>query len=233
MTYTYDDDNISFTYQIIQKKQIKHSYIRITKDSIIVTANKRRSIDYLHKFVASKSNWISKHINKSEKLSKLSLLDEDAYIYLLGIEYKIKISIYPNIKKETLELIDNIMYFKLNTTIEHDRLIALRDNYYKSKCPTIITPIVEKYSQYMNLQPNKIGYRHTKTRWGSCSSKNNISLNTRLMMLPTPLIEYIVIHELAHIKHKNHSKIFWNLVEMYEPDWKSKRGEIRGFERLL
>jgi len=72
-----------------------------------------------------------------------------------------------------------------------------------------------------------------KTRWGSCSAKNTISLNYYLAKLPESLIEYVVVHELAHIKEKNHSAKFWNLVEKYLPDVKKRRKLLREYEKLM
>ena len=233
MRYIYSDDSISFQYQIVQKKQTRHNYIRITNDIVIVTANTKSTLKSLHSFVSSKRSWISKHLNKTKTAKQAKLTDEDATIYLLGTAYKIQTTIDKEIKKEKLELRNEHMHFSLAGTPSHEKLRTLRDEYYKSLCQDTITPIVQNFSQQMGLHPNKISYRHTKTRWGSCSGQNNISLNTRLMMLPLSLIHYIVIHELSHIKHKNHSKSFWDLVGRYEPEWKSKRKELRDYEKLF
>lgn len=62
---------------------------------------------------------------------------------------------------------------------------------------------------------NKVAIRNQKTRWGSCSKNNNISLNMQLMNLPVELIDYVILHELVHTKVKNHSKFFWNTLENY------------------
>ncbi len=102
---------------------------------------------------------------------------------------------------------------------------------YKEKLPSVVLSFVEEYSNRMNLYPNKISFRFNKTRWGSCSFKNNISFNYYLAKLPKELIEYIVVHELAHIKHKNHSAAFWREVGKYLPDVKNRRKLLREYER--
>jgi len=104
---------------------------------------------------------------------------------------------------------------------------------YKEKLPEIVLSFVDKYSKKMNLYPNKVGFRFNKTRWGSCSVKNNLSFNYYLAKLPIELIEYVVVHELAHIKHKNHSKKFWSLVEKYLRDVKNRRKLLRQYEKLI
>lgn len=104
---------------------------------------------------------------------------------------------------------------------------------YKNKLPEVILPMVYKYSNKMNLHPSKISFRFNKTRWGSCSYKNSVSFNYYLAKLPVELIEYVVVHELAHIKHKNHGKDFWALVEKYLPDVKERRKNLRKFEKII
>jgi len=231
--YTFRDDNYSFQYKIIQKRSIKHSYIRITKSGIVVTANKTNTLKYLHGFVASKRDWIAKHLNKSDIEPSYNLTLTDAKVYLLGKAYGVSITIDTQLQHESMSISENIAQFMLSQEPTHDRLLLLRDEYYKSLCHSTITPIVEEQSQIMNLYPSKIGYRRTKSRWGSCSTKNSISLNTRLMMLPLTLIRYIVIHELAHIQEKNHSRDFWAIVERYYPNYKEKKKLIRWYEKLF
>ena len=70
--------------------------------------------------------------------------------------------------------------------------------------------------------PQKIGYRKAKRRWGSCSYANNISINYMILQFPKDVIGYVVLHELCHIKEKNHSKRFWNLLSSYMPKYKQQ-----------
>ncbi len=82
----------------------------------------------------------------------------------------------------------------------------------------------------MKLFPTSIKYRKNKNTWGgSCNYKNGLNFNTLLSKFPLEVIEYIVIHELAHIKHKNHSKEFWNLVYYYCQDYKNREKLLRSF----
>lgn len=104
------------------------------------------------------------------------------------------------------------------------------DKFYKDEAIKIITPLVEKYSEIMSLQPTLLKFRKNKRTWGSCNYKNEVNFNTLLVKYPIEIVEYVVIHELAHIKHKNHSKQFWNLVEEYCPNYKYR---MKLFKTLL
>lgn len=95
--------------------------------------------------------------------------------------------------------------------------------YLKEKSTDIILPLVEKWSSIMHLTPTFVGFRYNRSRWGSCSGKNRLNFNTRLATMHPDFIEYVVVHELAHIKHKNHSKDFWAEVEKFLPDYKERK----------
>ena len=86
---------------------------------------------------------------------------------------------------------------------------------------------VELWQNEMRLFAKKISVRSQKTRWGSCSSEGCISLNWRLLAAPLPVMDYVVIHELAHLKFHDHSQQFWNLVAQYDSQYKYHRKWLR------
>ena len=86
---------------------------------------------------------------------------------------------------------------------------------------------VEFLAKKHGFKYEKVSCRNQKTRWGSCSSQNHISLNIALVLLRPALIDYVILHELTHIKHKNHSADFWNALEAILPNYKVLRRELR------
>lgn len=87
----------------------------------------------------------------------------------------------------------------------------------------IIPPLVERYSEIMELRPSSVRITSAEKRFGSCSGKNSLCFSWRLMAYPTEAVEYVVVHELAHIKHHNHSSAFYSLIEKYMPDYKERQ----------
>ena len=190
---------------------------------------------------------------KNEKINQLTLSN---------IEVKYKIIIKP-IKHLYLEIKDDFVEIRCNPFVSKsfiekfilkhsDHIIKKLTNnsfylfgkkydknginikeLYKEKLPPVVFKYLKIYSQKMNLFPNKVSFRFNKTRWGSCSGKNNLSFNYYLAKLPKYLIEYVVVHELSHIKHKNHSKNFWMEVEKYLLDVNIRRKNLREFEKII
>ena len=85
------------------------------------------------------------------------------------------------------------------------------------------------FAGQMNVHFNMVRIKNVKTIWGSCSSKKNLNFNFKLFFLPEALIDYVFVHELAHLKHMNHSKVFWSEVEKQIPDYKKRREELKRY----
>lgn len=93
----------------------------------------------------------------------------------------------------------------------------------KNNARIILKQKTEYFSKYMGLKYGRITITSAKTRFGSCSSKGNISYSWRLLLYPEEAIDYVVVHELAHLKEMNHSKAFYKIVEGVFPDYKARR----------
>ncbi len=92
----------------------------------------------------------------------------------------------------------------------------------RQKAKEIIPQRVEYFSGILELYPVSVKINSAKTRFGSCSAKNSLNFSLYLMLYPMDAVDYVVVHELAHIKHKNHSKDFYNLIEAVLPDYKTR-----------
>jgi predicted metal-dependent hydrolase len=86
---------------------------------------------------------------------------------------------------------------------------------------------LEYFNQYYNFDYNKISIKNQKTKWGSCSSKKNLNFSYKIIFLPKELQDYLIVHELCHLKEMNHGKVFWRLVAEQIEDYKSKSKKLR------
>lgn len=103
------------------------------------------------------------------------------------------------------------------------------DSFTKKLIKEKIVERVLYYSELIGVSVGRVTVRNQKTRWGSCSSKGNVNFNYRLYYMPEPLLNYVVVHELAHRRHMNHSLIFWEEVSKYCPDYKERRKQLREY----
>lgn len=106
--------------------------------------------------------------------------------------------------------------------------VRLQEYYkYKLQASELVNFKLEQYNRFYNFKYNNICIRNQKTRWGSCSSDKNLNFNFKLVFLQDRLSDYIVVHELCHLKELNHSRNFWNLVAKTIPDHKALREELK------
>jgi predicted metal-dependent hydrolase len=103
----------------------------------------------------------------------------------------------------------------------------------KKQAETVIVDMAKKQSSKIGVKYSNLRIRSARTRWGSCSPTGNLNFNWKLIIAPLPVIEYVVIHELCHLKELNHSKAFWGLVQKYCPGWRAQRKWLRENEAAL
>ena len=108
----------------------------------------------------------------------------------------------------------------------------LMKDWYKShakiKFAEYAEPIIARFSKY-GVEPSSLYIQEMENRWGSCTPKGKIILNTRLIMAPRPCIEYVITHELCHLLHPNHTKAFWELLQKEMPDWERWKNKLERF----
>jgi len=199
-------DGVECEY-IIHRKRIKNLYFRVKEDMIIhVSANrlisKKRIEDLLEENAAAIFKMMKTQENKQIKELKY-----------LG---------------NTLNLIENDKVF-----IEGNRIFAPNEEdafkYIHSKAKDIFTERVNRLKhQFPDLPEFTLKVRNMKTRWGVCNKKSmTITLNSELITKEEHLIDYVIIHELCHFKHMDHSKEYWKYVESFSPYYKKMRKELK------
>lgn len=144
-------------------------------------------------------------------------------ILLHGNEYKLTIRNFPGKNPKVFFRGSYFeVYINRNSTFADSSAAvekALSGWLYK-RAEVIIGERLKHYCGIIGANYNRFCIKAQKTRWGSCSSKGNLNFNWRLVMAPLWVLDYVVVHELSHLKHMNHSKEFWNTVSLYIPDYK-------------
>jgi len=203
-------------HKIIKSKRKTLSLSINENAELIVRAPNQISNKKIEEFIIEKSKWINKNKNLMQsRINEMNDSDSD-YLFLGNIYPLIKVNEDPNkIDFNGTEFI---------TSIENkDKFKSSLKSWYKIKFKEIAIPRLNYFSDKYNLKINQVRFKNQKTLWGSCSSKNNINLNYLLVMAPMLVIDYVIIHELVHTVHKNHSENFWNAVEAIMPDYKKAK----------
>ncbi|MNJ91250.1 WLM domain protein [compost metagenome] len=198
---------------------------------IKVMASKNASQKVIVDFLMAKKDWIEKTFEKFEALvekfpeKKIKAYEDFPF---LGKDRKLKVVITLH-KKIFVSVTDDQLLLHIprdewsaNTPIqEHPTALKEIRHFYKREAEKLLLERVKHWSTSMSLFPSQVKFREQKTRWGSCSSKKIINLNWRLVVFPQDIIDYVIVHELAHLQHMDHSPRFWSLVEKYMDNYKA------------
>ncbi|MCS7028008.1 MAG: M48 family metallopeptidase [Bacteroidia bacterium] len=165
----------------------------------------------IEQFIHKKQEWIQKQISFFKELNYKQISLQKDEILVFGSAYKFVYT--PELKGKTQFNHDKKTIYTANLLTQKKVLI----DWYQKLANLFLKQRLAHLAQIYNLPYNKVTIRNQKTRWGSCSSVKNISLNWRLIKMPLWVIDYILLHELAHTIHLNHSAEFWNLVAQLCP----------------
>ncbi|MEG0614957.1 MAG: SprT family zinc-dependent metalloprotease [Oscillospiraceae bacterium] len=212
------------TYKI-QRFKMKQAKIVINNEGeVIVRAPRRKTQKSIAAFVKQNEKWIdetSSAFRENIKKREDFLVSPEGKFLLLGTEYPVKNG------EECL--FDGEFFILPKGTFSEIK--PELEKLYKEMADKIIRKQVEKYSEIINVRVEKISIHSTKSRWGSCNAKKHINFCWRLVMLPIEIVDYIVVHELCHIKQLNHSQYFWKEVYNILPDYKEREEQLKEWTR--
>ena len=206
----------------IVKKTLKNSYIQISKEAEVILKTPKVSNVFALNLLSQRETWIRKKILEIKKHPPIKVNIEDE-VLLFGEIYSIDTPEASSLRKK-LE--------KIRTTSPQS-ILKCYNSFYKEFANDFIVLRVIYFSQLMNLEYSDIKFRKMKSRWGSCNSKKVLTFNTELIKIKKELIDYVVVHELAHIQHMNHSRKFHDLVDKYLPDSKSYRKKLKNIKIFI
>lgn len=215
-------------YTHIVNPKLKHIYLTFDDEGNLIIKSPKVTQRKIEQLLLKKSSWIHNAREKMQQKKGRSLdFSTNLELYFLGEVYPMTLTQYS--KKRVQLDFDGEKFTLFYHTYDEKLFQTHIDRFYKTEAQKHIPSHVDTWSEKMDLSPTDIRFRKTKRQWGSCSAKNVLSFNTMMMKLPQDVIQYIIIHELAHIKHKHHQKDFWQLVEQHLPDYKRVVQELRNY----
>ncbi len=184
--------------------------------TLIVRAPMRTPLYYIRNFVDKSLPWIKKQKARANKLNDTykpkQFIEGEGFLHL-GNTYKLMLS-----DQKQITLNDRLIYPRADLSRAKERMIE----WYKAQALRDISERVSRYSRITSWKCKSVKISNAKKRWGSCSPSGTLNFSWRLIMAPPEIVDYIVVHELAHLRHHNHSARYWNTVRVILPDYKER-----------
>lgn len=216
-------------YTLIRSRR-KTAAIHITKDAVVeVRAPLKMPKTYIDEFVASKEEWITAHLTRRERLNN----EKAAFALNYGDAVTLCGRAYPIRAKDGKRSGFDGESFYLPPGLPHGDIKQAVVQIYKATAKHMLREKTGEYAKRMNVKPEAVKITSAKTRWGSCSGKNSLSFSWRLVMADESVIDYVVVHELAHIREHNHSPRFWAVVEDLLPDYRQRKLKLKALQDKL
>ncbi|MBS7328176.1 MAG: M48 family metallopeptidase [Oxalobacter sp.] len=227
MTCRFAIDGKVITYTL--KRSARRSIgFKVDHHGLTVAAPERASLSYIEQALAAKARWILKALDKvqADRLDTLApIIWQDGTIFpFLGKDCSLHLVKTLSSRNRFIQTDGELI---LQTTrADAESVTKTMRNWLKAQAKTILLSRLADQADTMQLTYDKAALSNATRRWGSCTAKRHIRLNWRLVLTDWSLMDYVIVHELAHLTELNHSPRFWAIVEEWYPDWRQARQKL-------
>ncbi len=227
LKFEYGTKTIEFEIEYRNRKTLEIGIY--PAECIKVVAPKLAHEEDIIRVVKSKAKWIVQKLFELKDMQYVKREKEyvngESFMYL-GRNYSLQIIKEQKVKLPVAKLYQGKFYIEANTSDQFTLRKAM-EVWYRKKTLEKVIERVDYYRPHFNIEPNSIKVKEQKKRWGSCTSNRDIMFNWKCSMAPFNVLDYIVVHEMCHMVHLNHSKEFWNLVKDILPNYKEQKEWLR------
>lgn len=215
----------------VTKKKIKNLHLSVMPPNGVVkiSAPLEVSDDAITAFASSRLSWIKSQIStfeKQERESKREYVSGESF-YLFGKKYLLNI-VYSS--KNKIEILNDRIFLNIKNNTTNDQKERFILNWYRKELKVVINRLLDIWINKTDLRPNSWQIKDMKTKWGSCTkNKSKLWFNLQLAKKPVDCIEYVVLHELIHLKIEKHNDEFKNLMKKYMPNWQERKDKLNNF----
>lgn len=237
-------------YQLILSARRKTIALQVRNAKVIVRAPTFVKTAYVERLIQARLQWLKQKIAEQQKNTRLNphftlqfsgeKLENKPIIYIDGLPHSVIIefghqNVFHNKLEQNLTVALNARYksYDLNSTAILTKVKSQIECWFKRHMEDYIGQNLAGFSQQMSLYASSFKVRKYKARWGSCNSRGELSFNYLLKMLPNWVIDYVIIHELCHLEHMNHSTNFWQLVAKHCPEYQSAKNWLQQHQANL
>lgn len=208
-----------FIAEVIRTNRSKSADVRVEDGAVSVVVPKGLDCDRINQILDDKRQWIKNKIylhRDAMPISSKDYVSGESFAYL-GRNYRLKVN-RGNFKP--VKLIQGRLVVTVPNGKEQPHMIRnALVRWYKYHAELKLQEKAKRYAAIIGVEPADIGIKTFKSRWGSCSAKGKIDFNWKIILAPNRMVDYVVVHELCHLKHHDHSPKFWKEVERVVPDY--------------
>lgn len=232
--YEFDYGGEVYEYSVVRSKR-KTAAISIGEDGIVVKIPLYFPVSDLEKLIMDKAGWIAEkteYVKEKQKGKPTHQFVSGEEFYYRGTSLVLNLIVNCDrkrvmVKKQAGTLL--VVSPLAEKTVIKDAV----KKWYRERAREVLTDKVSYYRQFIGKPVGEIRIKEQKSRWGSCSSQGNLNFNWKIVMAPDEIIDYLVVHELCHLLHMNHSKDFWDSVGRVIPEYKKREKWLKEKGTLL
>lgn len=214
------------TYTLKRSSKRRSIGLQINEQGLIVSMPLRASETWLHSVLQEKAHWIiGKLQNWQSRQAPIQKWAEGETILFRGESFTLRV--VSGLVRATPHITETELLIPVYDTTDQRVIFRKILHWYKREAEQVFKECIDHYAPLMNVTPKEIKLTSAKTQWGSCTAEGVVRLNWQLVTMPLHLIDYVVVHELAHLHEMNHSAAFWRVVEGACPDYLTVRKELR------
>ncbi len=219
-------------YYQLERRQRRTVGLKITENGLVIHAPKRISQSHLESIIVLKADWIRKKLETliENKMPEMQWRHGETLLFMGNT---VTLAVEHDIRSKAVEYEPGVLQLAMPN--HHDQNLIARKviQWYKKQALVDFTRRLEIFSSKLAVSFSSFNLSNAGSRWGSCNSRKEIRLNWRLLQAPPHIINYVVCHELAHLKEMNHSAKFWATVASIYPDYKLAEKELKALSANL
>lgn len=212
-----------FIAEVVRTNRIKSADLKIEDGAVSVVVPIELSLERIEKLLIDKQRWIREKLvlqREAMPVSQKDFISGESFSYL-GRNYRLKVERAPF---APVKLIQGRLVATLHSGSDEPHMVRnALVRWYRKRAEAKLQEKAKRYAKIAGVEPRSVGIQTFKSRWGSCSAKGDLLFNWKIIMAPNRICDYIVVHELCHLIHHNHSPRFWKEVERVLPDYAERK----------
>lgn len=218
-----------YVAEVIRTARIKSARLQVEDGVVSIAVPKALEVERIEQLLKDKHRWIKEKLylhQQQHPAPKREMLSGEAFPYL-GRNYRLKITTG---KLQPVKLLHGRLHIVVPKAMRHEHIIRdMLTHWYRLQAEIRFKEKVKRYANVVGVEPTDVSVKTFKSRWGSCNVKGEIQFHWKVIMAPNRIVDYVVVHELCHLKHHDHSPAFWRSVERIVPDYLECKAWLKEF----